>query len=921
MTRTYSPRWLDILQKLQDGLLVITASNRQADFLRQQYRYFKQEQQQGTQHKTVWHRPMIVTDKQWLNSLYQLLMFQQTDEKTPWVLLSDQESRLLWEKIIESDGDYLLDTRRTTERVRQAAGRIQQWLLSETISDDDSYNWREETRRFKHWYQLAQQQCQDNFWLENTQLDEWICKRISRLINSGSENTSLLPPKIGLLGYQQISPARKQLFKRLDDAGIALTELSPMSVDTEVYRIELADSREEIKQAAVWAKQQWLDKPEQRIGIVLPNLNSNRELTRIIFERLFCPAQIINSDDQVQRPYDISLGLSLASYPLADSALMLIKLISEPIAQDEIIQLLLSPYLTSIEQQKQLVAMVGFLRKSRQAHFTINDLLYFSNQSEDEEIDENKLTEIIQQLKAFEVNGSTLPSQWAIRISELLEQIGWCDKRSLSSSEYQTKESWNKKIDQMAIYDHLSGNVSWSKFRKLFSRVIRETLFQPQTGDCPIQIMGILEAAFLTFDKVRICGIDNRLWPDSAKPSPFIPYELQRQHDMPNATAERELRVSKQLFQSLSTAAELVIFSHSKGNSEESLSVSPLLEDVVLHSSDYCGTKAAMQTSPAQQIRGISKQLEYLEDDIAPQIEDSTIKGGSKLLQDIAKCQFRAFAHHRLHANAAEPPREDLDPLDRGNLVHRILEQCWLVLFDKQQTNLQELLYANQLQEAIEPLIKEALGNLQQQRHTPLTEAVINLEHKRLRKLLLQWFEMEVSRPHFTVKTLEQTVNAPIAGNYIRVQLDRVDELEDGSLAIIDYKTGKVERKNWFGDRPDEPQIPLYAMVLSDQQQTIGALLYGQVKTSENRFIGVADSRSLVSGVYKDFNKESLNTESSTLSEQITRWREDLQSLMQEYLAGESAVTPKDEHVCRYCDLHGLCRIGEMQLRSAELAL
>jgi ATP-dependent helicase/nuclease subunit B len=162
-------------------------------------------------------------------------------------------------------------------------------------------------------------------------------------------------------------------------------------------------------------------------------------------------------------------------------------------------------------------------------------------------------------------------------------------------------------------------------------------------------------------------------------------------------------------------------------------------------------------------------------------------------------------------------------------------------------------------------------------------------------------------------------VDAPIAGNIIRVQLDRVDELEDGSLAIIDYKTGKVDRKNWFGERPDEPQLPLYAMVLSDRKQTIGALLYGQVKNKECRFYGVADDKSLVSGVYKDFESDSVNPDISNLDTQVIVWRNALQNLMHEYLSGEAAVSPRDENVCTYCDLHGLCRIVDMSQRTLEI--
>jgi ATP-dependent helicase/nuclease subunit B len=903
MTTMCSARWLPLLKQLEDGLLIITASNRQADFIQQQYRYY---QESKNSKPTVWLRPAIITHKQWLSSLYQQLMIHHGDTLNAWCLLSDQESRVIWEQVIESDGDYLLDTRRTAERVRQAASRLEQWLLTDKINEDESFTWREETKRFKHWQGIVDKKFKTNNWLEAYQLDNWLSDKVQLLIND--KCSALLPQKIGLLGFQQITPAQEQLFSRLKKSGIKLDFLSPKSITTEVYRLELSDSLEEIKQAACWAKQHWLKDPSQKIGIVLPSLNNNREQARIIFERQFAANEILKNDDDMLRPFDISLGLPLSAYSVVDSAMMLMSLTSKPLDQEEAIQFLLSPFLNGINKQTQLIALTALLRKSRQPKFTINDLLYFCSKIETEE---NTLAHFFETISAFDTKNNLPPSQWALKFSALLEDIKWCEHRKLSSTEYQTKESWNKKIDQISIYDHLSGSISWSRFQSMFKRLIHETLFQPQTGDCPVQIMGVLEAAFLTFDKIRVCGIDNRLWPESARPSPFIPYDLQRQYDMPNATAERELTVSKQLLELLTNAAEEVIFSHAKGNGEESLSVSPLLESIELRSLD----SQQGYFSPSEAINAKSKEIEFITDDSAPAINASLVRGGSKLLQDIARCQFRAFAHHRLQAKAAEEPREGLDPLDRGNLVHRILEYCWRQLFDKKQSTLQQLFKNGQLEVSIKPFIDRAISELQAERHAPLSEAIINLEKNRLSKLILKWLEMERKRPEFTVREVEQSVEASIAKSSIRLQLDRVDELEDGSLAIIDYKTGNVERKNWFGERPDEPQLPLYAMVLVEQQQSIGALLYGQVKSSECRFQGVADDSSLVSGITKDFDKENLNTEAGSLAEQVTQWQQSLESLMEEYLAGESAVTPRDENVCRYCDLHGFCRIGEMSQR------
>ena len=57
----------------------------------------------------------------------------------------------------------------------------------------------------------------------------------------------------------------------------------------------------------------------------------------------------------------------------------------------------------------------------------------------------------------------------------------------------------------------------------------------------------------------------------------------------------------------------------------------------------------------------------------------------------------------------------------------------------------------------------------------------------------------------------ERELLQEIEGQQIRLVIDRIDRLRSGEEAIIDYKTGKVQPGKWFGERPDDPQLPLYA--------------------------------------------------------------------------------------------------------------
>jgi len=113
--------------------------------------------------------------------------------------------------------------------------------------------------------------------------------------------------------------------------------------------------------------------------------------------------------------------------------------------------------------------------------------------------------------------------------------------------------------------------------------------------------------------------------------------------------------------------------------------------------------------------------------------------------------------------------------------------------------------------------------------------------------------------------------------------------------------------------------LPLYATVLSNEDTAIGALLYGQVKTGDCKYTGVAENKDSISGISKSFADETrLDTKADSLSGQIDVWRNDLANLLEEYVHGYAAVSPTNDKVCSYCDLHGLCRIGEMSQRQGE---
>ena len=67
----------------------------------------------------------------------------------------------------------------------------------------------------------------------------------------------------------------------------------------------------------------------------------------------------------------------------------------------------------------------------------------------------------------------------------------------------------------------------------------------------------------------------------------------------------------------------------------------------------------------------------------------------------------------------------------------------------------------------------------------------------------------------------------------MKLRLDRLDRLNDGSLLVIDYKSGNVAIKSWELPRPDDVQLPLYAAFGLDRERETGGLVFAKVRTGD----------------------------------------------------------------------------------------
>jgi ATP-dependent helicase/nuclease subunit B len=270
-------------------------------------------------------------------------------------------------------------------------------------------------------------------------------------------------------------------------------------------------------------------------------------------------------------------------------------------------------------------------------------------------------------------------------------------------------------------------------------------------------------------------------------------------------------------------------------------------------------------------------------------------------LQLQAACGFRAFAEYRLRATELESVSPGMDARESGTVVHEVLKHFW----DAVQTqDALRLMTAEERDGLLEWCINEGLKRTEETSATAWDAAYLQVQRDRLRRLLNWWLELELERAlPFEVKLSEKEFkNVPVGPLLLSVRMDRVDEVAGGEV-LIDYKTGSATPNDWLTDRPDAPQLPLYAIV--SEPRRLKGVAFGLVRAGEGRELkGYAVGEGVLPG------RPVKLTEVATLEEQVEQWRQVLVKLAEEFYAGDAQVHPKQyPATCEHCGQRLLCRL------------
>jgi probable DNA repair protein len=376
---------------------------------------------------------------------------------------------------------------------------------------------------------------------------------------------------------------------------------------------------------------------------------------------------------------------------------------------------------------------------------------------------------------------------------------------------------------------------------------------------------------------------------------------LQKPFNLPHSTAEQELSFTEQTLFRLAHACKEIVFSYPAWQGETELAPSPLLVQWLSDSN----TIQNPASNKVQDHPDFEVQLENVKDYFPIPVsseEINRIKGGTGILRNQAECPFRAFAIHRLTSKSRDFPELDMDDSLKGSLIHKILELFW----NQVQTSdrLHELHESKKLLEQIRQSVKDGMQEFDFDTNTQ--SVFLDIEQERLTHLIYEWMEYERERGQFKILGTESEIVINIEGLPLKLKVDRIDQTPDGKTILIDYKTGLIlNLKKWFGQRIEDPQLPLYSMEVNAD-----AIVFANIRKGNSRYRGLSRDEDLIPRVSSNIIKE--HPELETWGELKNFWRTGLNDLAKEFLQGSLSVAPlHGNDSCKYCDQLTLCRKTE----------
>ena len=687
-----------IAAAIEVGDTVIASTPRAARGLR--LLHGERQRRQGLE---AWQSPDILDWESWLTRLWQQRLRSGTETR---LLLTPLQEQQIWVRLVKPsiEGRRLISVPGVAELAQQAYALLCAYGALNSLHGEqpgilDAESFRSWARRFEH-------TCGQEEWLSRSKLP--LVLREAVLAGQVEATARLV-----LTGFDRLTPAQQDLMEAFRERGheIVTAEAADDSPVAAPLLVEAVDKRDELATCALWIRRELTEAAAQdrtpRIAVVVPAVSAVRAEIERTFRQILAPDAVALGPHESPLPYEFSLGVPLADVPMARSALLLLRWIDQALLQDQVSWLLLSGFLC--EQRDELLPIASFdLNRRRRAmkrpEQGLDSFLHSENPPDN-------LRRGLQAARRLLPNGGLNFAQWVNMADRMLEAVHWPGAHELEGEDFQVQARWSQLLDNVAALAFDGRSVSYADFLEVLERQAEQTIFAPKSREAPVQILGPMEAAGLSFDSLWFLGADDDSWPALGRPHPFLTRALQRAHNMPHADSTADWKLAQQVTTRLEKSAVRSVFSFSSQNAEGICRPSTLVSS----GTRRIKTNALRTSIGADDYLPTEEEFPALQSDEEPGAilpwPTEQDAGGAEILRRQAACPFQSFATRRLGANPMDVTDWGLDARDRGSVVHKILESLWAEL--KSSEALREVVTANRLHPLVEATRQGGLAEIQ----------------------------------------------------------------------------------------------------------------------------------------------------------------------------------------------------------------
>ena len=852
---------------------------------------------------------------QWTRSLWNDLVVAGSELR---LLLNTAQELAVWREMVAADAAAppLLGSGDALAELCQSA-----WSLAcayRCTADLRAAASTHDSRVFAGWADEFSRRCRGRGLLSAAALDEALARHLR-------DGGLAAPASLHLVGFESLTPAQATLLDAAKAGGTTVIETalqaSQLAAPSRLHST-LPDERTEIETAVRWVRQTLLGQAASApsasgaepfaVAVLLPgSLDGLRDDLERAFREILTPELQPVTADLSSTPWSFSTGPSLTSLPLVADLLQLARWTAAPLPLDRMGRLLRSPFLTQgsdpdlnarfdagglrqaplLRPELDLPALAGLARR-------------FASEKARNPDDPTPAAWATAAAELAASAGVANPAtertfaEWTEFIRRLARAAGWPGDRVLNATEFEATRAWDGVLDLVATLDFSGRRVPFSAALQAIERGAQATRFSPPPRAPSVRVLSLAEAEGQVFDAAVLLHATDTEWPAAERTDPLLGWTLQRRLGMPGsdpaAVAGRALTQAERL---LARCPRLLVL-HAAEDSDGPRRPSPLIGHLGIPS-----VSAVELLPPSAEVPPVPEEI-VPDAGPLPPLPNGEVRGGARLLKLQAACGFLAFAELRLGAADLAAPSAGFDARQSGNLLHTALQRFWAEV--KTQAALRAMSSADR-STVIARCVREALAEAPRP-HGRWDEAYIGLQTERLGRTLLPWMDEELSRAPFTVLEGEHKTEITLGPLTMHVRVDRVDQVE-GGVVVVDYKTGySADPKSWLGPRPEEPQLPLYALLAEPQE--LRGLAFARVRAGQDKkWSGYADAEGLLP------RKGSMLID---LAAQTGEWRHTLLALAEDFYGSRADVHPKSFAAnCTRCAQRLLCRLDPASLRDA----